>query len=60
MPKEQTTIPITMATNDRIKKLAAARAKKLGLSKPLTQRVYLEMLVTEEEKRINKEQSHEL
>lgn len=54
MPKEQTTIPVTKVTNDRIKKLAALRAKKMGLSAPFTQRVYLEMLIGEEEERVNK------
>lgn len=55
MAKELTTIPITINTNERIKKLATHRAKQLGLSKPLAQRVYLEMLIGEEEERVTKE-----
>lgn len=47
-----TTIQLSTDLNVRIKDLAADRSKKLGLSKSMSQRSYLEMLVAEEEERV--------
>ena len=46
-----TTVQVSIEVADRLKALAAARSRKLGLPKTLSQRDYVEMLVNEEEER---------
>ena len=52
MAEEKTTIQVALSLDERIKKLAESRAKKLGLSKALAKGTYLELLITEEEERV--------
>lgn len=52
MAEEKTTIQVSISLDDRIKALAHIQSGKLGLSKDLAKGTYLEMLITEEEKRI--------
>lgn len=47
-----TTIQVSKAFNERVKRLAELKASKLGLSKPFGIRECLEILVTEEENRL--------
>lgn len=44
-----TTIQIPLDLNARIKRLAENKSKELGLSTPLSQRKYLEMLILKAE-----------
>jgi hypothetical protein len=53
--EDKTTVQISLALDERIKKLAAQRATKLGISSPLSKGTYLEVLITEEEERLKNE-----
>lgn len=53
--EDKTTIQVPIKLDDRIKKLAAQRATKLGISNPLSKGTYLEVLITEEEERLKSE-----
>lgn len=50
---DTTTVPVSLEVAARLKALAADRSRKLGLPRTISQRDYLEMLVSEEEERQN-------
>lgn len=54
MPREMTTVQISMNLDSRIKRLAESKATELGLASSLAKGKYLEILVSEEEKRQEK------
>lgn len=49
---DKTTVQISLALDERIKKLAKQRSDKMGISTPLAKGTYLEVLITEEEERV--------
>jgi predicted transcriptional regulator len=54
-----TTMQVSVDLNDRIKHLASKYSRRIGLSEPLSQKRYLEILVTEEEKRETKNKKNQ-
>lgn len=49
--EKNTTIQVSIALNDRYKELARIESERLGLSKPMGVRAYLEILAKQEEDR---------
>lgn len=55
---DTTTVPVSLEVAARLKQLAEARSRKLGLPRTLSQRDYVEMLVNEEEGRAQNDKRH--